>query len=177
MSNLYNTSVDCYRNISNDLDLSGPDLFGLALDQRAFGPRRLVVVTARPDGAAVGLAHCEQTELPELALRCCLAALEDWGAVAVAYSDEPVFADPPIGLRDRLDSARDAARDFGVHLVDWFMCDDSVMRSIRITLEECNHRWDLPETGRLPPRPLRQADPRNWSPLRPKRSRRTARRR
>ena len=110
MSDLSTTIVEGYHYTGDDLDLSGTDFWGFALDQRAFGPRQLVVVTARRDGAVVGLAHCEQTELPELALKCCLAALDDGAAAAVAYSDEPVSADPPIGLRDRLDRARVAAR-------------------------------------------------------------------
>ena len=105
MSDLSTTIVEGYRYTGDDLDLSGPDFWGFAVDQRAFGPRRLVVVTARSDGAVLGLAHCERTEPPELALKCCLAALGD-GDIAVAYSDEPVSADPPIGLRDRLDTAR-----------------------------------------------------------------------
>src|SRR5450631_2938583 len=105
MSDLSITIVEGYHYTGDDLDLSGTDFWGFALDQRAFGPGQLVVVTARRDGAMLGLAHCEQTVLPELALKCCLAALDDGAAAAVAYSDEPVSAVPPIGLRDRLDTA------------------------------------------------------------------------
>ena len=72
MSDLSTTIVQGYRYTGDDLDLSGTDFWGFALDQRAFGPRQLVVVTARPDGAVLGLAHCQQTERPELALTCCL---------------------------------------------------------------------------------------------------------
>ncbi len=152
MSDLSTTIVEGYRYTGDDLDLSGPDFWGFALDQRAFGPRRLVVVTARSDGAVLGLAHCERTEPPELALKCCLAALGD-GDIAVAYSDEPVSADPPIGLRDRLDTARVAARELGVHLVDWIMCDDLQMRSMHITQEGSSHWWD--SRNRAPHRPRR----------------------
>jgi len=73
MSELSITIVEGYHYTGDGLDLSGTDFWDLALDQRAFGPRQLVVVTARRDGAVLGLAHCERTELPELALQCCLA--------------------------------------------------------------------------------------------------------
>ena len=147
MADLSITIVEGYRSTGDDLDLSGTDFWGFALDQRAFGPRQLVVVTARPDGAVVGLAHCGRTEQPELALKCCLATLDDGAAAAVAYSDEPVSTEPPIGLRDRLATARAAAREFGVHLVDWIMCDDIQMRSMRLTLEDCDHWWELGDAG------------------------------
>src|ERR1035441_10641943 len=84
MSDLSTTIVEGYHYTGDDLDLSGTDFWGFALDQPAFGPGRLVVVTARCDGAVLGLAHCERTELPELALKCCLAALDDGATAAVA---------------------------------------------------------------------------------------------
>jgi hypothetical protein len=172
MFDLSTTIVEGYHCTGDDLDLSGTDFWGFALDQRAFGPRQLVVVTATRDGAVLGLAHCERTELPELALKCCLAALDDGAAAAVAYSDEPVSADPPIGLCNRMNTARVAAREFGVHLLDWIMCDDIQMRSMRMTLEECNHWWDAPDAGPPFAAPPPQADSRNRSPQRPRRSRR-----
>jgi hypothetical protein len=64
------TTVEGCHYTGDGLDLSGTDFWGFALDQRAFGPRHPVVVAARRDGAVIGLAHCERTELPELALRC-----------------------------------------------------------------------------------------------------------
>jgi hypothetical protein len=172
MSDLSATFVEGYHYTGDDLDLSGTDYWGFSLDQRTFGPRQLLVVTARSDGAVLDLAHCAQTELPELALKCCLAALDDGAAVAVAYSDEQVSADPPVGLRDRLDRARVAAREYGVHLVDWIMCDDSQVRSMRITLDECDHLWDTRDAGPQSAITPRQADSRHRSPHRPRRSRR-----
>jgi hypothetical protein len=172
MSDQSTTIVEGYHYTGDDLDLSGPDFWSFALDQRAFGPRQLLVVTARCDGAVLGLAHCELTEPPELALKCCLDTLDDGAAVAVAYSDEPVSADPPIGLRYRLVAARVAARELGVHLVDWVMCDDMQMRSLHITLEGRNHWWDAPDDGPISTTPPHQADSRNRWPRRPRRSRR-----
>ena len=171
MSDLSTIIVEGYHYSGDDLDLSGTDFWGFALDQRAFGPRQLVVVTARPDGKVLGVAHCQRTEPPELALTCCLAALDDGAAVAVAYSDEPVSADPPTGLRDRLDTACVAARQLGVHLVDWIMCDEVQMRSMRITLEESNDWWDASDAGPPSATPIHLADLRNRSPHRPRRLR------
>jgi hypothetical protein len=122
MSELSTTIVEGYHSTGDGLDLIGTDFWGFALDQRAFGPRHLVVVKSRGDGRS-RLAHCEFAQLPDLALKCCLAALDDRAAAAVAYNDEPESADPPIGLRHRLDTAGVAAREFGVHLVDWITCD------------------------------------------------------
>jgi len=90
MSDPSTTTVDAYRWTGDHLDLCGNDLWALALDQRAFGPGQLIVVTARPDGAVVGLAHCHQTDPPDFALTCCLDTLDDGAATAVAYSNEPV---------------------------------------------------------------------------------------
>jgi hypothetical protein len=149
MSDLSITIVEGCHYSGNDLDLSGTDFWSLALDHRPFGSGQLLVVTAHSDGRVMGLAHCRQTELPELALKCCLATLDDGATAAVAYSDEPVSADLPVGLGDRLDAARHAAREFGVHLVDWILCDDVQIRSMRMALEDCDHWWDAPDA--LPP--------------------------
>ena len=159
MSDLSITIVEGYHVTDGRLDLSGTDFWGIALDQRAVGPGRLVVVTAHPDGTVVGLAHCRRGEMPELALQYCLAALDDGAAAAVAYSDEPVSADPPIGLCDRLDTARVAAGEFGVHLVDWVMCDDTRIRSMRLTVEDFDHWWDAGPPWATP----HQGDPRDRS--------------
>ena len=66
MSELSITIVEGYHSTGNGLDLSGTDFSGFALDQRAVGPRHLVVVTARGDGRS-RLAHCEFAPLPDLA--------------------------------------------------------------------------------------------------------------
>jgi hypothetical protein len=148
MDDLHLTIVDAYHYAGADLDLSTDDAWSFALDQRAFGPRRFLLVTALQDGRVVGIAHCERTEPPEVALKCCLATLDDGAAAAVAYSDEPVALDPPPDLTERLDAARVVAAEEGVHLVDWIMCDDTQMRSMRLTLEEPAEWWDLPFSPR-----------------------------
>jgi hypothetical protein len=125
------------------LDLSTVDAWSIALDQRAFGPRQVLVVTASADGRILGLAHCERTDPPEIALRCCLATLDDGAAAAVAYSDEPVMPDPSPDLPARFATARAAAREHGVHLVDWLLCDDTEVRSMRLSIEEVEEWWDI----------------------------------
>ncbi len=145
MADLQLTIVEAYKFKGSDIDLSTVDAWDFALDQRAFGPRQLLVVTAGPDGQVLGLAHCEQTEPPEMALVCCLETLDDGAAAAVAYSDEPVGSEPPPGLAERFATARAAAKDHGVHLVDWMLCDDTELRSMRFTLDEADDEWwDLP---------------------------------
>ncbi len=136
--------VDGYRFRDCELDLSTLDAWSLALDQRTFGRQQLVVVTARLDGGVLGLAHCGLTDPPELALVWCLETLDDGAAAAIAYSDEPVAPDPPPGLEERFVTARVAAGEHGVHLVDWMLCDDGQIRSMRLTLEGCDEWWDLP---------------------------------
>lgn len=170
MSDLSITIVEGYHVTHGRLDLSGTDFWGIALGQRAVGPGRLVVVAAHPDGTVVGLAHCRRGEMPELALQCCLAALDDGAAAAVSYSDEPVTADPPIGVCDRLDTARAAAGELGVHQVDWVMCDDTRIRSMRLT-----SRTSTTGGRRGPPWATpHQGDPRDRSSQQPRRSGTTA---
>ena len=144
MHDLHLTIVDAFRFNGVDFDLSRLDnAWSFALDQRAFGPRRLIVVTAGQDGQVLGLAYCEGTEPPEAGLICCLDTLDDGAAAAIAYSDEPVAADPPADLEERFAAARAVAGEVGVHLVDWMMCDDTEFRSMRFTLEEFDDWWDV----------------------------------
>jgi hypothetical protein len=51
------TIVEGFRYTGEEIDLSTNDTWSFALDQRAFGPRRLMVVSARQDGGVLGLAH------------------------------------------------------------------------------------------------------------------------
>lgn len=126
---------------------SEKDTWDFALDQRAFGPRRLLVVTARRDGRVLGLAHCGRTDPPEIGLAACLDSLDDGAEAAVAYCDEAVSEDPAPDLGDRFGAARRAAAQYGVYLVDWIMCDDTVFRSLRMLLEPDTERWDVATAG------------------------------
>jgi len=124
------------------------EAWSLALDQRAFGPRRLLVAFADADGDMLSLAHTERTDPPELALEPCIRHLGLGAVAAVAFCDEPVVdGPPPPDLSDRFATARAIAADWGVHLVDWIACDDELLRSSRLaTLDLGDDWWDVPRS-------------------------------
>lgn len=127
------------------------EAWSFALDQRAFGPRRLLVAFADRHGRFRSLAHTARTSPAELALGPCIEYLGRGAAAAVAFCDEPlVFGPPPADLAARFASARSIAAANGVHLVDWFACDDLLFRSSRMALEPDSEWWDVP-----PPAPRR----------------------
>ncbi|MGH8993459.1 MAG: hypothetical protein ACRDZ7_18270 [Acidimicrobiia bacterium] len=122
------------------------DSWSLALDQRAFGPRRLLVAFADRSGRMRSLAHALRTDPPELGLGYCIDHMGKGAEAAVAFCDEPVSGGPPptdLGLRFAL--ARSIAAGYGVHLVDWIACDDDTIRSTRLALEPGTDWWDVPD--------------------------------
>lgn len=128
--------VDGYAATDKDTTDLREDTWSLALDQRAFGPRRLVVAFADRCGRLRGLAHAPRTEPAEAALAPCIQHLGRGAAAAVAFCDESVVEGPPppeIGLRFAL--ARSIASSYGIYLVDWIACDDQLFRSSRFALE------------------------------------------
>ncbi len=81
--------VDGFVTAASDSTISLPkDVWSLALDQRAFGPRRLVVHCADRSGRVIGVAHTLRTDPPERALGSCLRHVGSGAAVAVAFCDE-----------------------------------------------------------------------------------------
>ena len=50
---------------------------------------------------------------------------------------------PPEDLATRFELARAIAASYGVHLVDWFVCDDDVFRSSRFALDPETEWWDV----------------------------------
>jgi hypothetical protein len=117
-----------------DIDLrSDHGLWSLALDQRCFGPGRLLVAFGDSSGECVGLAHTRRTDPLELALIACFDYFADVApnaVMAVAYCDEPVdTAGPPLDLQERWDTACRIAHDADIELVDWIACDDTNFRS------------------------------------------------
>ena len=132
-------------NPDDDLDLRGDDAWALALDQRAFGPRRLVVAFANSLGRLVGLAHAPRTDPTWYAMACCLDHFGPGPSAAIVYCDEPVtWEPPPPELGAQFECARQVASNYDVHLVDWFACDDQTFRSSRIALDPDGEWWDLP---------------------------------
>jgi len=137
--------VDGYRATAKDKTDLRKDPWSIALDQRAFGPRRLLVAFADRRGRFLGLAYTRRTQPPEAALGPCLDYLGQGAAAAVAYCDEAVVhGPPPPDLAERFATARSIAASFGIHLVDWIACDDQVFRSTRLALHPRCRWWDVP---------------------------------
>lgn len=133
-----------------------PDMVvGFALDQRAFGPRQLMVAFAAYDGRFLALLHARRTDPVDRALEACLQHFDALGrggethAAAVALCDEPVTDGPaPPRFLSTFERARTTARRHGVHLVDWIGCDDELIRFARgsaFAHEAETEWWDVPD--------------------------------
>ncbi|HVV77171.1 MAG TPA: hypothetical protein VHC43_14165 [Mycobacteriales bacterium] len=134
-----------------DLNDVRAKVWSYALDQRAFGPRRLLVAFTEANGRLRVLAHANRTDDPLLSFEACLDHLGEGAAAAAVFCDEPVTTGPPPrDFLDRFDEARELARRYGVHLVDWFACDDEQFRAARLTTLAME---DQPEWWDVPPRP------------------------
>lgn len=125
------------------------ECWSFALDQRAFGPRRLVVAFADRRYRFLGLAHTARLDPPEMALGACIDFLGRGTAMAVAYCDEPVSqGPPPPEVVLRFGQARAIAEAHGVFLVDWIACDDQLFRSSRCIVDPDGDWWRLPARQR-----------------------------
>jgi hypothetical protein len=119
--------------------------WSLCLNQRVFGPRRLLMVFADRDGTTRGIAHAPRIDPPEQMLPAYIDYLGAGAAAAVVYCDEPVrWGPPPPELTERFEQARATCAESGIHLVDWFCCDDELFRSSRFALEDPGEWWDVP---------------------------------
>src|SRR6202142_4389719 len=87
--------VDGYRATAKDKTDLRRDFLSFALDQRAFGPRRLVVAFSDRRGRLTGLAYTPRTDPPEMALGPCVDFAGQDAAAAVAFCDEHVTNGPP----------------------------------------------------------------------------------
>ncbi len=135
----------CVATDTNDTNIR-EKAWSFALDQRAFGPRRLLVAFADADGRFRALAYCRRSVPPEDGLEPCIKHVGSGAAAAVAFCDEPVSSGPPPpDLADRFSRAQSIAASHGIHLVDWFACDDDLFRSARLTLEPDGEWWDVPD--------------------------------
>jgi hypothetical protein len=120
----------------------------IALDQRVFGPRRLIVAMADAAGNLREVLHTERTDPPELAFALCLEQAGRGLTAALALCDEPVaLGPPPDDLASRFATARAAALIHGVLLLDWIACDDQVLRSARLALDPDAGRPGGPTTS------------------------------
>src|SRR3954470_4151057 len=120
--------------VKTELDDVRAKVWSYALDQRAFGPRKLLVAFTDANGQLRALAHANRTSRPLSSFAACLDYLGGGAAAAVAFCDERVAAGPPSPeFLTRFDQARAIARSYGVYLVDWFACDDEQFRAARLT--------------------------------------------
>lgn len=126
-------------------------VWAYAMDQRAFGPRRLWVVFADKDGTFRGLAHTRRTSPWQHGFDACLHYLGAGAAAALVLNDEPVSAnEPPGDVGVRLAEAQLIAMPFGIHVVDWIACDDDQFRAARLrtmTPADQPDWWDVPTSS------------------------------
>jgi hypothetical protein len=134
----------------SELDDVPNQIWAYAMDQRAFGPRKLLVVFTNAAGRLRTLAHVNRTARPMLAFEACLDHLGAGAAAAAVLCDEPVAPGPlSVDRREQFTQARALAEAYGVHLVDWIACDDDAFRAIRLltpTPSEQPDWWDAPES-------------------------------
>jgi hypothetical protein len=140
------TVVDGLVATDSDIDLSKFDeVTSIALDQRYFGPRRLLVAFADRDGRARAIAAATRTDPIDFALRACIQHLGARTSAAIAFNDETVENGPPADeLGNRFWGWQEMCRASGIHLVDWISCDDQLFRSTKLALRPDDEWWDVP---------------------------------
>lgn len=112
------------------------------LAQREYGPRRLIVMFADRNGRMQCLMHTARTVPPEDALVRCLDRLRRRAVAVAVYADEPVSAAPrPADLNHRFTVASDLCAGRGLHLIDWYLCDDIYIRSLRGAIVSDGGPW------------------------------------
>lgn len=138
-----------------DHDPLPEQILGIAMDQRAFGPRQLMVAFAAYDRRFLALTYARRTDPVDTALEACLLHFEALGqggearAAAVVLCDEPVESGPlPPSFMATFERARAMAAMHRVHLVDWIACDDDLFRCARLrSVAPADDRdwWDVPQ--------------------------------
>lgn len=127
---------------SSDVDNLREKVWAYAMDQRAFGPRKLLVAFADADGKVRGLAFTHRAEPIDFPFEACLLHLGAGAAAAVAYLDEPVRDGPPSpAFIARFERLQAIAASHGIILVDWISCDDELFRAARLRGPEPDDDW------------------------------------
>lgn len=122
----------------------------LCLDQRAFGPRRLLVAFADRTGLMLYLTYADRLDDLGLALRCAVdTVVRNDGsrsglAAVVAFNDEPVSTEIPADVGERFTAASLVCAEHDLRLVDWLMCDDDMFRSMRFSIDPDTDWWPWP---------------------------------
>lgn len=126
-------------------NIRGSRIWEFALDQRVFGPRKLMVVLAEADGTFLGLMYTERPCPLEAGIIPCIKHLGRPAAAAVILNDERVTSGPPEPeIAARFHRAKSLCASLGVHLVDWICCDDDLFRSSKLSLAAVDEWWDVP---------------------------------
>jgi hypothetical protein len=130
----------------DDTDLTSfTEAMSIALDQRYFGPRRLLVAFAERGGRMRARAAATRTDPIDFALRACIQHLGEGASAAIAFNDEPVeWGPPPADLATRFWGWQATCRASGIHLVDWISCDDQTFRSTKLAIQPDDEWWDAP---------------------------------
>lgn len=125
------------------------------MDQRAFGPRQLMVAFAAYDGEFLGLLYTTRRDPFDGALDACLRHFEveglgrhaDGVAAVVLCDQRVVDSSCRPHLEAMLERARTIAARHDVHLVDWIACDDDTFCAARLqSLDPASDPdwWDVP---------------------------------
>lgn len=133
-------TVDAYApNPEHEHDPLPEQILGIALDQRAFGPRQLMVAFASYDGRFLMLTYGQRTDPVDAALEASFLHFDSLGrggeqhAAAVVLCDQPVAEGPvPPEFVGTFERAQRIARKYSIHLIDWFACDDELIRGVRL---------------------------------------------
>jgi hypothetical protein len=137
--------VDGYVATDKDETDLREDALSFGFDQRAFGRHRLLVAFADRSGRFRGLAYTRRTNPPEAALPACIEHCGLGSEAAIAFCDETLIEGPPppdLGTRFALACSATAA--YGIYLVDWFACNDQVIRGSRFALYPNSEWWEVP---------------------------------
>lgn len=115
-------------------------VLGIAMDQRAFGPRQLMAVFGGLDGRFLAITFTDRTDPVDDALRGCLLHFDALGrggeahCAAVVLCDEAVQDGPDMSaFMAKFERAKRVAQAHQVHLVDWIACDDDHFRAARLS--------------------------------------------
>lgn len=118
------------------------DMLSFAMDQRVFGPRKLLVAFGDADGAFRGLAYTARRDPIDDALTACLDFLGHGAKTAIAFLDEPAAAgQPEPQFLERFIRMRSIAAEYHMVLVDWIACDDELLRCTRAGHCEPDQWW------------------------------------
>lgn len=143
--------VECLRSTDEDDTNLIRDHMSFLLDQRAFGPRRLLIFFTDERADMHYLTHCPRHDDLLVAVMCSIDTVmhgnphaQQHVRAAVVFNDEPVSEDIPGNLAQRFEAVSAVFAAHGITLVDWWMCDDQLFRSMRFSVDPNQPWWPWP---------------------------------